>query len=202
MATVCGIVSVKRFTYRDDASEEWSNRYWFTQAPPTTEVGWRELADYVGFIESAVVFSTTSVVRYYGYDDTDKHAHAVFVADLTLEGAEVPGHLALTGGKAMAGDQAGLIQFKTRRFNSRGKAIYLRKYLHAGATSDTDLDKIHPTLLSSYQTYATALVDGSVPGARVLRSVTQDEQFSVVAPSSWVTTRTLKRRGKRPLPTP
>ena len=194
VADVASIVSVKSFTYRD-APEEWSNRYHFTGDSPADLAGWTTLAQALAALEKATFDSSCHVVRAYGYlsDTTD----AVAVVDFTVSPlTPVAGTLSLSGEKC-AGDAAGTIRWLTPDRTSKGKPIYLRKYLHAVQANTTDADAVAAAQLTAYGTFGTALLTswGST-------SATLCDKNGVVptAPhaSPWVTTRTLKRRGKRP----
>lgn len=199
MAEATGLTIVKRFTYRGDANEEWSNKYWLTGTPPPDPAGWDVLLDELVALEKACYTPQTSVVAAYGYDDNTPGAHSVWSWDADVSPPAVPGTLTAAQGINYAGDQAGMVEWQTDRKNSRGKWIYLRKYLHGGITHYTNPDEIAPETLAAYTAYAEALADGSggLQG-RQLRSQAQDESIINTYPSRWITTRTLKRRGKRP----
>lgn len=199
MAEATGLVITKRFSYRGDTGEEWSNKYWLTGAPPQAPADWHALFLTMANAEKICYVSTTHVVSGYAYDDNTPGANAVWSVDLTATGEEIPGVLDPVGGTAMAGDQAGLLQWKTDRKNSRGKWIYLRKYFHGGMIDIANPDRISPNTNTNYQNFGNALNDGtSLVGNRRLRSQAQDEVLLGAAADDWVTTRTLKRRGKRP----
>lgn len=97
----------------------------------------------------------------------------------------------------MSGDQASCVKWKTSRLNSSGKPIYLRKYLHAGFIDPATADNLESTYHSALVGYGDLAVGvNSHHGG--LRSRTHDETLIDGAPMSFVTTRTLKRRGRRP----
>lgn len=90
-------------------------------------------------------------------------------------------------------------RWKTARTNSRGKPIYLRKYYHGvmvGGSDEPGRDEVNHTQRDALQLTAEYLLagsaawpplagpDGVIPGS--------------IATSRFITTRTLKRRGKRP----
>lgn len=198
MATATGLVITKRFTYRGLPDEEWSNKYWFTGAPPATDQAWMDLFNDVQTHERKCYSSATKVVSAIGYNDNDPHAHAVWTFAFGT-GTEPPGEL--TGDAAdnpFAGDQAGMLEIRTSRKNTRGKWVYLRKFLHSGFSDGVDRDKISANTHLAYTVFLTYLSNGTVLGSRRLRSQKQDETLTVLHAGDWVTTRTLKRRGKRP----
>lgn len=200
MATATGLILTKRFTYRGNPDEEWSNKYWLTGTPPSTEQHWLDLVADLGGKESLCYAPTSKLVSAMGYNDTDPHAHNVFMADLVALSLTVTGALVVDAGEFMAGDQAGIVQWQIARKTKNGKPIRLRKFFHDGGTSLTDHDAIGSSTYSAYSNFATELVNGSVLGSRVIRSQLQDESITFVGAYPYVTTRTLKKRGKRPLP--
>jgi hypothetical protein len=87
------------------------------------------------------------------------------------------------------------------RLSKKGKPIFLRKYVHAGEMAATDpdqLDNDFVTALDSFATQVNNLHGGLRTGPRVaLDPIPADSVVSHhVIPYS--TTRSLKRRGKRP----
>ena len=199
MPTATGLVTIKKFSYRDDNDEEWSNKWWFTGVIPADETAWLNLFTAVVNLEKACFTSNCTVVRAYGYDNSDDHSPAVWVYDLESEAAPIPGTLVINTGvdTLMSGDQAGLIWWKTSRRNARGKWVYLRKYFHDGTINTADSDAISGNSAAAYGNLALKMSDGTLAGGRIVRSPGQDEVIQEASASSWVTTRTLKRRGKR-----
>jgi hypothetical protein len=197
VATVCSVILVKRFTYRGNANEEWSNRYYFTGGIPADNTAWKALTDALGAAEKALYTSATHIVRAYGYDSDDPNAHAVASVDYTALGAEIAGTHANAGPKA-AGDQAVCVWWKTSRTNTRGKAIYLRKYIHDFDPATGGGDGLQAGYETALNTFATKLRDGTFLDARTLRSRTHAETIISSGHVPYATTRTLHRRGKRP----
>jgi len=196
MAAVTGLTLVKSFTYRGDATEEFSNTYHFKNAPPGNDSSWTVLMNDVVTQEKPVFPSWVHFVRAYGYDSDDPKAHHVFAHDFTVPGPPPTG-THVEAGNRMAGDQAACVRWKTSRLNSRGKPIYLRKYLHAGFIDTAVADNLNTSYLNALLGYAELQVGvNSLHGG--LRSRTHDEVVTAGAPISFVTTRTLKRRGRRP----
>jgi len=203
MAAKTGITTIKQFTYRDDPTEEWGNTYHFDVPPPSTSANWKILADALIAEEVKCFASTSRVIRAYGYDSDDAHAASVWSYDYLVAGTPSPGTIVPPGGGAkVAGDQAGVFWAKLPVMNSKGKPIYLRKYFHDCYVSTTDIDKLHANQKGYYETFAGKLVGGTIAvlGHWVARTH-PDVPISSGA-DQWITTRTLKRRGKRPLATP
>lgn len=198
MAPAIGLVVSKRFIYRGNPDEEWSNKYWLTGTPPTTSAAWQTLFDQLVSAEKQVYTAQSHVVGGIGYDDDTPKAHAVWSVDYRESGTPIAGTLPVVVGNAFAGDQAGMLELRTERKSTRGKWIYLRKFIHSGAIDPSDPDKIDTGQLAAMQIFAGQLMNGVGSGGHVLRSQKQVETLAEYRVSPYVTTRTLKRRGKRP----
>jgi hypothetical protein len=210
VATATGLTIVKTIPYRGDAGEEYSNTYWFKPvAPPADAAAWKALFDAVVLQEKTLYPNTVHVVRGYGYNDDTGHkpgdtgavAGAVWTEDLTVAPlAPVAGTLDISAGFALPGDDAVWVRWKTERVTSPGgKAIYVRKYFHPAVVSqfgpvDTVLAGQRTALLA----FGTKLMDGSLLGGRTITTAGRLDTISAREASVFTTTRTLKRRGKRP----
>jgi hypothetical protein len=201
MASQVGLTLVKRFTYRGDSTEEFSNTYHLTGGIPADDTAWKALADALIVSEKACYTSQAAVVRAYGYDSDADDAHAVYVHDYLAAAASVPGTLALGAGAYTAGDQAAWVRWKTSRLNTKGKPIFLRKYFHSIVTGGTGIGGADTTS-ASWQTaanaLATKLTDGTFLDSRLITARGHTDVITSHAVSLYTTTRTLKRRGKRP----
>jgi hypothetical protein len=189
------IVSVKTFTYRD-SPEEWSNKYHFQGDPPSDPAGWRALCDDFAALEAATLTTQVHIIRFLCYEnDSDP---TVYSYDLSAFGGTVAGTWAIGAGSQgyTQGDDAYLIRWNTGRLSSKGKPVYLFKYYHGGAQSDTDRDKVPTGLLAVMATFANTVrsSSGDWPG---LADKNGDEPVGYLA-ETYLTTRTLKRRGRRP----
>jgi len=199
VAAVTGLITIKSFTYRGVAGEEFSSAYHFKGPPPADSASWSQLATDVWTCESKIYGPDVHLVRAYGYNDDAENAQHVWSNDYTAGGTGpgIPGSRLLANN--MAGDQAACVWWRTARYNSRGKPIYLRKYIHAGVIVPPDgLNVTYDTELTNFAGSAAGTGIQSVHGG--LRSRSHDESVQAAGVIPWVTTRTLKRRGKRPLP--
>jgi len=193
MAAVTGLTMIKQFTYRAETQEEWSNTYHFKLGPPGDAPSWQVLANDVWAQEKNVLPNTVHWVRAYGYSSDDPNADHVWQVDNTIPGPPPSGSMAPPV-RPMAGDQAACIWWRLDRNNSKGKPVYLRKYLHAGGIATTLPDELDPgygTLLGTYAGNMRGIHGG-------LRSRSHDDNVTTTNVIPYVTTRTLKRRGKRP----
>lgn len=209
MATATGITIVKRFAYRGNANEEFANSYWFKPvAPPTTDAAWRTLLDAIVASEKPIYPSNVNVIRAYGYADDTGHkpgdtgavAPAVYSVDFRVAPEViVPGTLSVGTGIVMPGDDAVWIRWKTqRRTSPGGKPIYVRKYFHPAYSVSTGGDSIFATQKTNLLAHAAKMYDGTLPGARTIVTPGTLDTISDHGASSFITTRTLKRRGRRP----
>lgn len=195
MASVVGITLIKKFTYRGDTNEEYSNHYYLTGAIPADSAAWHTLMDALIAQEKTVYPNTVTVVRAYGYDSDAEDATAVEVYTPT----PVAGTLTLgTGDGPAPGDAAVVARWKTTR-TANGKAIWLRKYFHPAIQESGTADNTSSEQYAAINAFVTKLKDGSFLDARLIRSRTHAETFLTAnGNTGYITTRTLKRRGKRP----
>lgn len=192
-----GVVLIKSFTYRGNP-EEWSNGYHFQGDPPDDNAGWRDLVDALIAIEKPVYPPHVTVVRAICYEDFSPHHDAVYTYILADFGGVVPGTLSVgTGGTECPGDDAVFAGWKTSRVSSKGKPVWLRKYFHPAVLDNTTRDNVYGAQGDALDAYGPAVVasSGDWPG---LAGPDGDAPTDVYRRSAFTTTRSLKRRGKRP----
>jgi hypothetical protein len=208
MASACGLTIVKRFPYRGDTTEEFSNTYWFTGGPPADDAAWLALWTAMTTAEKPLYGATTQIIRGYGYNDDTGHkpgdegdvAPSVWGIDLRIApNTVINGSFSAGALYTAPGDSAVWVRWKTsRRTNPGGKAIYLRKYFHpAYHAVQADGDTVAPTWVTNANTFGAKLYDGTLPGARKITTAGVNDTILSHGASPYITTRTLKRRGKR-----
>ena len=210
MAAATGLTIVKRFNYRGDATEEYSNTYWFTGgSPPADAAEWRTLFNAVVLVEKTCYPAQVEVIRGYGYDNDDGHkpgdsgtvAPSVWQVDLRIApDTVVGGTLTVTTPDIRGpGDSAVWVRWKTSRVTDPGgKPIYIRKYFHPACFNATSVDVILASQKTALLALGAKLDDGTLPGSRKITTAGRADTIINHGASSYVTTRTLKRRGKRP----
>lgn len=200
MASVVGLTVIKKMSYRGNANEEWSNDYHLTGSIPSDAAAWRTLFDALVAQEKTVYPSDVTVVAGYGYDSDDPAAHAVWSVDLTVSpDSPVAGTLNRSTGYPSPGDAAVWVRWKTSRLNSKGKPIYLRKYFHFAVNQGVGAADLPITVqTTALNAFGTKMMDGSFLDGRTIRSRANAETIINRGASPYITTRTLKRRGKRP----
>jgi hypothetical protein len=185
-------------TYRGDTTEEWSNRYFLTGADPASSAEWQTLCEALAAEEKKLYDSTHKISRFYGYTDDAPSAAAVYTRDLVPGSLQINGTFALSGGY-LPGDAAAVVRWKTSRLSVKGKPIYLRKYYHGVMSVSGQGDSVLASQVTAYNAFATLIGTGAGVGGRNLRGPGEtSETFLGSSVSPWVTTRTLKRRGRRP----
>lgn len=197
-----GMTIVKRFSYLGDPTEEFANTYFFSGSTPADATAWRALFDALVTQEKTVLLDNTAIIRGYGYDSDAADRTAVWSVDLRVSPeVTVGGTLATTGKDVMPGDTAVWLRWKTSRVTMKGKPIYLRKYYHPGlrAASPTSPDTVDPAQVTALNALGTKLMDGTFLSSRKLVGPGHtDDVLTSRSCSPYFTTRTLKRRGKRP----
>lgn len=189
-----GVTLIKTMTY-DGATEEWSNQYHMTLAP-SDPAGWRTAVDGLIAQEKTVYTSRVTIVSALCYEDTDDAS--VYTYDLALFGGVVAGTLSAGSSLGLPGDVAGWVRWDTGRRSSSGKPIYLRKYFHdVRSDGSPTLDSIYSTQRTAYLAFGTALLS-ALGGGFALAGPDGVEPPGPRAASTYATTRTLHRRGRRP----
>jgi hypothetical protein len=192
------VTLVKDFTYRGKL-EEWSNSYSLTGTTPTTDAGWKSLFDAIIASEKTCYQSSVRVIRAMAYKATEDHVTYSF--DYLGSGATVAGtYVCPANGFYWAGDQAGWLRARVGS-SSNGKPRYVRKYFHGGASASMTPDPVAGTLISAYVAHGGVMIGGTLPGSMKWCGPNGTVAATPSA-SPYVTTRTLKRRGRRPTPAP
>lgn len=192
---------IKRFPYRG-VNEDWSNTYMLSGSTPADTTAWKALFDALVLQEKTLYTGSVSVVKGYGYNKVPGPGDsAVWSVDMTVApNSPVVGTLSASS-RPMSGDQAAWVRWGLDRFNSKGKRIYLRKYFHGGCMAPAGTaDALDAGFIAALSAFGTKLRDGTFTGSRVITDKLGTAVIGSGA-SSYTTTRTLKRRGKRP-PTP
>jgi hypothetical protein len=199
MAALTRLTVIKKFTYNGQP-ELWSNEYAFDGAVPANATEWRALFDALVAQEKTVYPSYVTVVGGYGHDSDADNAAAVWSVDLTASpNTPVAGTLSTSGSTAAPGDCAVWVRWRTSRYNSRGKPVYLRKYFHGARCEGTSGNDITAaTQVTALNNLGGKLRDGTFLDSRRIRSRHHTETLVGASSSAYITTRTLKRRGKRP----
>lgn len=197
-APTTGLTIIKRFAYRGNSNEEFSNHYWLTGATPADSAAWRTLFDALVAEEKKVYSAAASVIGGYGYNSTSDTATAIWTVDLTVApNTPVIGTFANASLVPLPGDDAYWIRWGLDRYNSKGKRVYLRKYFHPAYATNGVPDTLPASLSTACNAFGAKLEDGSFLDGRK----TTDKLGTALvghAVGPYITTRTLKRRGKRP----
>lgn len=192
-----GVTMIMQFLYRGNP-EEWSQQYHFVGDPPSSPSAWATLIAALGSAVKIALNDRTTIIRGYGYEDTDDDS--VYTWEAADHGGAVEGLVDTSTAVVAPGDAAAWVRWKTSRTNTHGKPIYLRKYFHgcvlSGSVDDAQ-DDLSTAYRSALQDFADTVQD-AFTGWPGLSGPDADEVFLTNGTSSFVTTRTLHRRGARP----
>lgn len=193
------ITIVKRFSYRGDATEEFSNTYHFDSDAPANSTRWKAFADAIIAAEKLIYTSGVTIVRAFGHEANNKVA--VWSYDYLAASQSVAGTMSGPTTSASPGDTAAWIKYTTTQFTSLGKPVYLRNYYHGvypAASGTAANDSLYAAQKTAFQTYGTAWVAGFSDGTATHRRAGPNGAIAQLAiAGSYLTTRTLKKRGKR-----
>jgi hypothetical protein len=198
MAATPSVTIVKSFTYRGSA-EEFSNTYHFDGDDPATDAEWKAIADAIIALERHVYTSSVTVVRAVGHK-AGVAVHA-WSYDYAAHSETTAGDLTVVSGTRMAGDDAVWVRWSTTQLTSTGKPIYLRSYFHDAHHSVTagQQDDIYSNQVTALQDFGDAMLDFMGDDSRHRAGPNGAVAQSSLA-GTYVTTRTLERRGRRPPP--
>jgi hypothetical protein len=189
----------KSFTYRG-SPEKWSNRYHFDGSNPADAVEWKAIVDALVAQEKTLYKSGVTVVYAAGY--TSDTGAAVYTRDFTITpDTPVPGTFSGSGPDA-PGDAAMWARWWCGQYNSRGKKIYARKYFHGVTTNGTTSgDSLSTSQKTALNTFAALLRTGLAVATYTTRHLCDKNGHAAVDNNvvTYITTRTLKRRGGSPL---
>lgn len=189
--SVCKLVTQKSFTYRG-AAEEYANIYHLSGTQPADQAAWQSLADAVKDLERPILPGTVTFTTWLGYNDGSDTADYTGAHTGTLTGSWTVG----TSIPA-PGDCAVWVRWSTGDRSSQGKPIFLRKYFHPAYIAAAGGDTAPATWRTAAATYGAAMTAGGLAGT--LKICRPNGHLGVTALACTnVTTRTLKRRGRRP----
>jgi len=201
MAPPTTVITInKDMTYRGVPGEVWSNTYMLTGATPADSTAWKALFDAIVLEEKKCYTGNARVIGGYGYDKVPaKGDHAIWSVDLRPSSATVLGTLAISSFPTTAGDQACWLRWSLNRYTSKGKRVYLRKYFHNGISVLTVGDNPAPAWRTALDGFGTFMMGATVGGSRTLCDRLGNTPIASTS-GQFMTTRTLKRRSKRPDP--
>ncbi len=197
MAVIQAII-VKNFLYRGQ-TEEFATVYHLDGTEPADGSAWDTLLNTIMGCEKLVSSPAITFTDGYGYNagswetkptTADRH-HQWTTSNV--------GTFSMTGREPLSGDTAYWVRWATGDTNTKGKPIYLRKYFHPGLFDTGNSQDLVPTALrTALVTYADKFTDGTTLGGSLTICRPNGHHGSTAVAATYNTTRTLKRRGKRP----
>jgi len=186
----------KSFTYRG-VREHWSNTYHLDQIPPNN-ADWKTVCDQIWGLEGPMLAADVQIERYLGHAPGTPPV-LVFESDIPpsgeggIAGTFVPDATEFP----TPGDAAMWVRWGTTQKTSRGKPIYLRNYYHGAFWKGTH-DTVAQRQVTQLNALGLALQTGlSVSGVTYRRAGPRGAVAQNHAAGTFITTRTLKHRGKR-----
>jgi len=189
----------KSFTYRGQR-EHWSNAY-HLDLVPANSAQWDALRATVWNLESPAFPANVQIEKTYGHNPGTPPT-LVYEYDWPPAGeGGNAGTFAPTATMNQApGDAAIFVRYGTTQKNSRGKPIYLWNYYHAVFFDDTAPDVQDAVQKGKFTTLANLMVAGINTGVSGVPIFHRAGPRGAVAQnykvSDFITTRTLKHRGK------
>jgi hypothetical protein len=189
-----GVTLIKSFLYRG-ATEEWSNQY-HLNAHPSDAAGWRTLVDALVALERHVYSNHVSIIRALCYENTDDAS--VYTYTLADFAGNVLGDLSAGALYPVSGDDACWVRWDSGHISSTGKKVYLRKYFHDVFYDDAaHRDYVATAQRTALETFGTAML-ATFSSTYRMTDPNGDTPPGPRTSSPYITTRTLKRRGRRP----
>jgi hypothetical protein len=149
-------------------TRQWSNRYHFEGALPSSPAAWEAFADLIVAQQKTCFVAFLHIVEAVGYDagsasSTNPHGNAVWVKSYSAAGTFSP---AGTDNPA-PGDCAALVRYTTPARTTRNHPVYLFNYYHNAYAETSDADALaadQKTLLEAYADHWVSgfLCEGSV----------------------------------------
>ena len=169
-----------------------SNTYHFSGTTPANDAAWQALALAIFNAEKPLMSSAVAYVGYLGYEAGNEYA--VSIQNYLEDGTSPVPATGSWSATTIPGDAAGWVRWTTPNRTSGGKRIYLRKYFHEAQFAD---DEMSASWRTAALVYGNKMIDGTLPGGAKICGP-QGAVASTPYAAPFLTTRTLKRRGKRP----
>jgi hypothetical protein len=196
---LASLTIVKTIKYKG-ADEVYGNTYFFDGTKPASDASWKTLADAVIAEEKVLFPSDVFITSAIGHQAGQ--SVAVWGYDYLANSAAVAGTYSIGTEYRQAGNVAAWLRWSTTQKTSKGKPIFLRSYFHpafSAGIASTNVDTISSTWKTALEEYGADWIAGFADGDSVVhhRAGPHGAVGQIATASSYLTTRTLERRGKR-----
>lgn len=193
------VIIVKSAEWRN-TQEEFSNGYYFNGTKPSNRSEAEAFFMALWNVEKEFSNQLITLAQGYYYEDpTVDKPHVTIGRDYRGENIQYGsgGIASSSGGQQTSLEQCGLMKARCG-YMKNGRVRYVNKYYHGVSAKQSDADAANWVASATLATKLAKFTDGTLPGgAKLCRPDGLVCETPQVSP--WITTRTLKRRGKRPV---
>jgi len=157
---------VKQFSYRGNATQAWTNRYYFDGGLPSD---WDSLISALAVYEKAIFNANCSIIAAHGYAPGSE----VAVKNSTLS---IAGTGPISSVVELPGDCALVLRMATTKKSTKNHTVYCFSYFHAvlGDTSLGSGDTAISSQTAAVQALGDAWKNGFTAGGRTYKRTTPD----------------------------